>query len=111
MKSMLFFFNDPATPQISALSLHDALAIFNPVVDRLRIVSDMGQNLRVNVDTGAMLTEGSRNLGSTTPTAPTGAAYTSNYAATCRIPLYFIAPPTDKLLTTTHPTASTVTQV
>lgn len=26
---------------------------FNPTVDRLRIVSDSGQNLRVNVDTGA----------------------------------------------------------
>ena len=27
---------------------------FNPVVDRLRIVSDENQNLRVNVDTGAL---------------------------------------------------------
>jgi hypothetical protein len=26
---------------------------FNPTVDRLRVISDTGQNLRVNVDTGA----------------------------------------------------------
>lgn len=31
---------------------------FNPVVDRLRIVSDNDQNLRVNVDTGAALVDG-----------------------------------------------------
>ncbi len=31
---------------------------FNPAVDRLRIVSDTGQNLRVNVDTGATLVDG-----------------------------------------------------
>ncbi len=31
---------------------------FNPVVDRLRIISDTGQNLRANVDTGATLVNG-----------------------------------------------------
>lgn len=34
---------------------------FNPVPDRLRIVSDTGQNLRVNVDTGAVTTDGILN--------------------------------------------------
>ncbi len=28
---------------------------FNPVVDRLRVVSDTGQNLRINVDSGAVI--------------------------------------------------------
>ena len=31
---------------------------FNPTVDRLRVVSDTGQNLRVNVDDGSTLTDG-----------------------------------------------------
>src|SRR6185312_5424286 len=31
---------------------------FNPVADRLRIVSDIGQNLRVNVDSGAVIVDG-----------------------------------------------------
>lgn len=34
---------------------------FNPVVDRLRIVSDNDQNLRVNVDGGATLVDGNLN--------------------------------------------------
>jgi hypothetical protein len=52
---------------------------FNPTVDRLRIVSDTGQNLRVNVDTGAALVD--LDLTYTPPTAATGvtgAAYTNN---------------------------------
>lgn len=31
---------------------------FNPVPDRLRVVSDAGQNLRINVDTGAVIVDG-----------------------------------------------------
>lgn len=54
---------------------------FNPVVDRLRIVSDNGQNLRANVDTGATLVDGTLNytLG-VAATGITGAAYTNNDA-------------------------------
>lgn len=54
---------------------------FNPVVDRLRVISDQDQNLRINVDTGAALLdgpiryrEGDRNSG--TNPAATGAGYT-----------------------------------
>lgn len=54
---------------------------FNPVVDRLRIVSDNGQNLRANVDNGATLVDGTLNY---TPgvaaTGITGAGYTNNDA-------------------------------
>lgn len=55
---------------------------FNPTVDRLRIVSDTGQNLRVDVDTGATTTDG----GLAYPPAAgqaigiAGAAYTNNDA-------------------------------
>jgi Domain of unknown function (DUF4394) len=54
---------------------------FNPTVDRFRIVSDTGQNLRANVDTGATLVDGT--LSYTPPAAAsgiTGAAYTNNDA-------------------------------
>ena len=54
---------------------------FNPTVDRFRIVSDTGQNLRANVDTGATLVDGT--LSSAPPAAAsgiTGAAYTNNDA-------------------------------
>ncbi|MEJ7607988.1 MAG: DUF4394 domain-containing protein, partial [Bryobacteraceae bacterium] len=48
-------------------------------VDRLRIVSNTGQNLRANVDTGATIVDGTLSY---TPPAPangiTGAAYTNN---------------------------------
>jgi hypothetical protein len=56
---------------------------FNPAVDRLRIVSDNGQNLRANVDTGATIVDTPLNY---TPGVPasgiTGAAYTNNDADT-----------------------------
>ncbi len=54
---------------------------FNPTVDRLRIVSDTGQNLRVNADTGVALTDGAISYA---PPAVAGgiagAAYTNNDA-------------------------------
>ncbi len=54
---------------------------FNPVVDRLRIVSDNGQNLRANVDTGATIVDGTLNYTPGTPAAGiAGAAYTNNDA-------------------------------
>lgn len=51
---------------------------FNPVVDRLRIVSDTGQNLRANVDTGATLVDGTLTYGMGPATGIVGAAYTNN---------------------------------
>lgn len=58
---------------------------FNPVVDRLRIVSDTGQNLRVDVGTGATTEDTDLTnpvpppgMGTTGATGVTGAAYTNN---------------------------------
>jgi Domain of unknown function (DUF4394) len=54
---------------------------FNPTVDRLRIVSDAGQNLRANVDTGATLVDGTLSYAPpAAATGITGAAYTNNDA-------------------------------
>src|SRR5262245_9576311 len=68
---------DTSTP-FTTLSGTEFGVDFNPVVDRLRIVSDTGQNLRVNVDTGATITDGNLNVGGTTRMGVTDAAYTSN---------------------------------
>src|SRR5204863_9373250 len=48
---------------------------FNPAADRLRIVSESGQNLRVNVDTRLVTTDADLNGAAT---AATAAAYTNN---------------------------------
>lgn len=56
---------------------------FNPTVDRLRVVSDNGQNLRINVDTGMTTVDGTLSA-TPAPAAPVpsagivGAAYTNN---------------------------------
>ena len=54
---------------------------FNPVADRLRVVSDQGQNLRINVDTGAATADTSVNY-TTGASAPgvTASMYTNNDA-------------------------------
>lgn len=57
---------------------------FNPTVDRLRIISDAGQNLRVNVVDGSATVDGVLNIPGTPPVSPalgvTAAAYTNNDA-------------------------------
>jgi len=42
---------------------------FNPVPDRLRVVSDLDQNLRINVDTGATLVDGTLAYAGSDPNA------------------------------------------
>ena len=58
---------------------------FNPVADRLRLISNTGQNLRVNVDTGAVTTDGAINGPAATITA---SAYTNTFAGTTSTQLY-----------------------
>ncbi|MES2683808.1 MAG: DUF4394 domain-containing protein [Pseudomonadota bacterium] len=53
---------------------------FNPAADRLRIISDNGQNLRHNINAGGVtLTDGALNyVAGTATNGVTGAAYTNN---------------------------------
>lgn len=62
---------------------------FNPAADRLRIVSNTGENLRVNVDTGDTITDGTitRAAGSSTVAA---AAYTNSFAGTASTQLFVL---------------------
>ncbi len=61
---------------------------FNPVVDRIRFVSNTGQNLRLNPNDGTIAaTDGNINPG--TPNV-TGAAYTNNFAGTTTTSLFVL---------------------
>ncbi len=54
---------------------------FNPAADRLRVVSDAGQNLRINVADGTTIADGDLNITpGTAATGIVGAAYTNNDA-------------------------------
>lgn len=89
---------------------------FNPTVDRIRVVSDSGQNLRLHPVTGAVaatdktLTYASMDAGAGQLPQVVGSAYTENRAGALSTTLYGIdsvmdtlvrqAPPNDGVLTT-----------
>jgi Domain of unknown function (DUF4394) len=81
---------------------------FNPVVDRLRIVSDAEQNLRANVDTSATTTDSALNRA---PFAVTAAAYTNSFAGSAATVLYVIDTQTDRLLVQNPPNVGTLNDV
>jgi hypothetical protein len=61
---------------------------FNPAADRLRVVSDTGLNLRINVATGATTTDGEIN--GVAGAKITGSAYTNSFPAAVSTTLYAI---------------------
>lgn len=84
---------------------------FDPVSDRLRVVSDTGQNLRVNVDNGTTFTDASLTSGGSARAGITGAAYSNAFGSACRTALYYIDTSTDELLTTADPASGVLTSV
>lgn len=60
---------------------------FNPAADRLRVISETGQNLRINVDTGATTTDGVINRAGA-PAQVIAAAYTNSFAGTTATTLF-----------------------
>lgn len=81
---------------------------FNPTVDRIRIVSDTGQNLRVNPNNGAVTVDGNLNPGTPIISA---AAYTNSFGVATTTTLYDIDTTTDRLLIQSNPNAGTLTDV
>ncbi|RZK40775.1 MAG: DUF4394 domain-containing protein [Pedobacter sp.] len=67
---------------------------FNPTVDRIRIVSNLGQNLRINPNDLALTIDGSITLANA---AISGAAYTNNFAGATTTVLFDIDSNTDRL--------------
>jgi len=97
-----------ATSPFTALSGTAFGIDFNPVVDRLRIVSDTGQNLRINVDTGATITD--TNLTGAV-TQARAAAYSNSFATACRTALYGIDVATDRLILQSPPNDGATTAI
>lgn len=67
---------------------------FNPTVDRIRVVSNLGQNLRVNPIDGTLIVDGSINPGTPSLSA---AAYNNNFAGATTTMLFVIDAETDRL--------------
>ncbi len=84
---------------------------FNPVADRLRVVSNTGQNLRINADTGATITDGDLNVATTPRLGVTAVAYTNDFSTACRTALYYLDTTTDELFTTTDPNGGALTSI
>lgn len=82
---------------------------FNPTVDRIRVVSNTGQNLRLDPNTGMVAAvDGTLNPGSP---AVSAAAYTNNFAGATTTTLYVIDATTDKLYIQTPPNNGTLAEV
>jgi hypothetical protein len=105
---------DPATGAATQVGADGAFTLsgtrfgfdLNPTVDRIRIVSDTGQNIRVNPSNGALsATDIALNPG--TP-AVTGIAYLNNFAGAGVTTLYDIDSTTDELLTQNPPNNGTL---
>ena len=74
---------------------------FNPTVDRIRLVTDSGQNLRLHPDLGTVVaTDGNLNPGMP---KVSGAAYTGNFPGTTATTLFVIDHETNMLYTQTPP--------
>ena len=89
LKSTLVADAADTTAPFTALAGTEFGVDFNPVADRLRIVGNTGQSLRINVDTGATTTDGSINGGASN-TAISASAYTNSFAGTASTTLYGI---------------------
>ncbi|GGH32503.1 hypothetical protein GCM10007423_22050 [Dyadobacter endophyticus] len=77
---------------------------FNPVADRLRVVSDNGQNLRINVSDGVTAVDQPLKIGMAGPIPfITGVAYTNSYPGTTTTMLFDIDSQSNTLYLQTPP--------
>jgi len=81
---------------------------FNPVVDRLRVTSNAGQNLRINPITGAVIVDSALNGDTASLSA---SAYTSNTPGATATTLYGINGATDTLYIQNPPNTGILTAV
>ena len=100
-----------ATAQIGAtfaVTGSDFGVDFNPVADRLRVVSNTDLNLSINPNTGVATTQTSLNPGNPNVV---GAAYTNSFPGTSSTSLFAIDSGSDTLATIAPPSAGTLTNV
>jgi trimeric autotransporter adhesin len=84
---------------------------FNPVVDRLRVVSNTGQNLRINVDLGTVITDAPLTSQGSTRMGVTLVSYTSAFSSACRTIVSLIDTQLDRVLTSVNLTGGVLTDV
>ncbi len=89
-----------ATLPYTGLSGTDIGIDFNPVGDRLRVTNAAGMNLRINVDSGAVITD---TLINGLSAGYATIAYNNNVAPACRTTLYAIDVATNRFLSQTPP--------
>jgi hypothetical protein len=107
VKSTLAADATDTTLPFTALSGTDFGVDFNPAADRLRVVSNTGQSLRINVDTGATTTDGAINGGAANA-AVTASAYTNSFAGTATTTLYALDTANDTLYVQNPPNNGTL---
>ncbi len=83
---------------------------FNPTVDRIRIVSNTGQNLRINPETGVIASIDSA-LNSNSSFNVSAAAYTNNFAGATTTTLYVLDAMSKKLFIQNPPNNGTLVNV
>jgi uncharacterized protein with beta-barrel porin domain len=88
---------------------------FNPTVDRIRLISNTGQNLRINPDTGAVTVDGPLNVvvggQRIRVMGDTAAAYTNNFPGATSTTLFVINTQTGLLQIQTPPNDGTLQAV
>ncbi|MEO6151471.1 MAG: DUF4394 domain-containing protein [Mucilaginibacter sp.] len=95
----------PFTPAISGTAVGFD---FNPTVDRIRVVTSTGQNLRINPETGAVaFVDGTV----TTASKITSVAYTENRAGAATTALFDIDVTNNKLYKQDPPNDGTLTEI
>lgn len=97
------------TPFVPAINGTQVGFDFNPTVDRIRLVTNTDQNLRLNPETGTVaVIDGSINPAGSTVTA---VAYTNSVAGAATTTLYDIDVETDMLYIQNPPNAGTLAPV
>ena len=104
----------PFTPALSGINFGFD---FNPVPDRIRVTSDLGQDLRINPDTGVVaavdgtLAFAAGDLNANQNPRVVGSAYANNLAGVTATTLYDIDSDRDALLIQNPPNNGTLTTV
>ena len=99
-----------AGPFTPALMGNSVSIDFNPTVDRLRLVTAQGQNLRLNPETGAVVAV-DMPLNGVSGAMIGGVAYTNNRAGVTSTVLLDIDPVTDKLYRQDPPNNGTLVEI
>jgi hypothetical protein len=110
-KSQLTADSSDTSDPFTALSGTEYGVDFDDAMDRLRVVSDNGQNLRIDVDSGATITDATLVSGGAARAGVNGAAYTNAFAEACRSTAYFIDSTTDELLTSGDANSGALTAI